>query len=110
MRFIRWFYTIHLRLRSLLNRASIESELDEEIRYHIERQIEKNISDGMSAQQARTAAMRAFGGVDQNKEASRDTWRVNLVGDLIRDLRYTVRTLRRSPGFTAVAVLSLGIG
>src|SRR5512145_3351529 len=110
MRIKHWFYTVPLRLRSLFRRAQVEQELDEELRYHVERQIEEHISKGMTEEEARYAALRAMGGVERRKEECRDVRRVRLIEDLMEDVSYGLRTLRRSPGFTVVAALTLALG
>ncbi|HXG65183.1 MAG TPA: ABC transporter permease [Blastocatellia bacterium] len=93
-----------------LRRERAERELDEEIRAHIEMETEQNIADGMSPEQARRAALRAFGNVTLAKEDSRSMWRFNMLETLWQDIKYGFRMLLRNPGFTAVAVVSLALG
>jgi len=110
MRFERWLYVLPLRLRSLFRGASVDRELDEELQYHLERQIQLNIERGMTADDARHAARLAMGGLEQHKEDCRDRRKVSVVDHAIRDVRYGLRLLGRAPVFTTVAILSLALG
>src|SRR5215831_16485117 len=110
MRLKYWFYTAPLRLRSLFRRSQVEQELDEELRYHLDRQIEEHIAKGMTPEEGRYAALRAMGGVERRKEECRDSRRVRWIEDLAQDARYGLRTIGKRPGFTSVAVLSLALG
>lgn len=109
MTFDRLRRTVRLRLRSLCSASTVDRELEEELRYHLEQQIEANVARGMPPDAARTAALRALGGIEQRKEECRDTRRMSWLIDAARDLRHGARLLMRSPVFAIVAIFSLGI-
>lgn len=99
-------------LRTLFRRGRAGAELDNELRFHLERQIEENRAAGMNAEEARYAALRAFGNPTALREQTRAAWSWGWLESLLRDGRYGARTLRRTPGFTvmAIAVMALCIG
>ena len=99
-----------LRARALLKRSAVESDIDEELRFHIDRQVEWHMARGLSRADAVRRARVEFGGLDQVKEEYRDALGVRLVEGCWRDLRLAVRTLRATPVVTVVAILSLALG
>src|SRR5580698_7704375 len=98
---MRWRTLIAMRLRMLFGRDKKSARLDEEMRFHLEAQIAENIAAGMSASEARTTALRTFGNPALLRDQTRATWSWATVESFLSDARFAVRTLRRSPGFSA---------
>lgn len=105
-----WIYKLPLRLRSLFRRSQVESELSEELQYHLDRQIETLTQQGMSPEEARVSALRGMSGLEQQKERCRETRSVGLIEDLISDSRYALRSFRKNPSLVLVITASLALG
>jgi macrolide transport system ATP-binding/permease protein len=109
---MRLFSIVRLRFRSFFRRRQVEEDLDEEFRYHLEREIDENIAAGLSREEARSAALRTIGHLEQRKEDCRDVRGLNLLDHIVSDIRFAGRQLRHSPEFaaTVIAMLALGMG
>jgi len=98
------------RWRALTHKEELDHELDEELRFHLERDIEQKIRNGLSPEDARYAALKAFGGVDQSKEECRSARGVGMIENILRDISFSLRVLLKSYAFTIVVVLTLALG
>jgi putative ABC transport system permease protein len=109
---MRWFDGVLIKARMVFTRRRDAARLDDELQFHVDRQVAENLAAGMSPGEARYAAMRAFGNPALVRDQARATWNWALLESLLRDFSYGVRTLLRTPGFAiiAVVVMSLGIG
>src|SRR5262249_13976351 len=98
------------RLRALTRRSQGEAEMDEELRSHLELAVEENLRRGLSPEEARRSANLRLGGIEQTKESGRDASGFPRLESWIRDIRFSVRLMRKRPGFTAAAILTLALG
>ncbi len=110
MRPEHWIYTIPLRLRSAFRRNRVEQELDDELQFHLERQVRENIARGMNPHEARRRALLTLDNVERCKEECRDRLSMNALDNLFKDLTYAVRTLRRAPLFALAAAVTIALG
>src|ERR1700747_594543 len=107
---MRWYYKLPLRLRSIFHKNRAELDLSEELQFHLQNQIDEYVAQGMNPKEARHAALRSLGGIEQAKEECRDAREVNLLDNFRQDVRFGLRMLRRSPGFSLLAILCLTLG
>jgi predicted permease len=105
-----WPGRLELRLRSLFRRNRVEQDLSEELQYHLDQKTQEFLTAGFTLEEARRKARREFGGLEQSKEHCRDTRRVRIIETTFQDVRFGLRMLGKNLGFTAIAVLTLGLG
>src|SRR5438552_17105815 len=110
MRIKHWRFTLPLRLKAIFRGRRLERELEEELQFHLEHKIEEGIAVGLTPDEARFAALRAMDGLEQRKEEMRDMRRIHWLTDFVDDVRYAIRSLRRTFGLTTFVVITLALG
>src|SRR5690349_6638690 len=107
---MRLIHKFPLRLRSLLWRQAADQDLEEELQFHLHRLADAFVAEGMNREEARHAALRSFGRLQQIKEECREMRKVNFLENVGQDMRFGFRMMRRSPGFALLAILCLTLG
>src|SRR5690349_1583644 len=105
-----WIHKLPLRLHSVFHRNQVENELDEELQYHLDRQVQILTEQGMLPDEARAVALREMSGLTQQKEKCRDARGLGFLEDLIGDSRYALRSFLKSPSLVVVIIASLALG
>ena len=101
---------LRFRLRTLIRRNAVEDDLDDELRFHLERAAEQHMARGLSPREARRQARLAFGQLDAVKDECRQSWGIRQLDVLHQDVAYALRLIRKHPALSAVAAVSLAIG
>ena len=105
---MRWMRKVSNRCKALFFNGKHERELDEEMRFHLDMEIEKNLALGMTQAEAKRTAQLAFGSIEKNKDDCRDSWGVRVVTDLVREIRTSLKLLWNNKLFSAAVCLNLG--
>src|SRR5262245_47517883 len=107
---MRWYHKLPLRLRSLFGCSKADQELNDELQFHLQQQVDEYVAQGMSPEAARAAALQSLGGMEHIAEECRDARSVHFIEQFLQDVRFGFRMLRRNPGFTFLTTLCLALG